>query len=106
MVESFGLRKGEERTHYVEHVDYVSLEIWSELLLIIDGWSLEKKISIEEAKVLRKRVWRRDRTILDTFMALKEHSEHEIISALLASSARRRYFSVIILAQCFKQNEI
>ncbi|KAK4271809.1 hypothetical protein QN277_020444 [Acacia crassicarpa] len=91
-------KKVEERTLDVETVDYMPWEFWSNLLLIIDGWSLEKKISIEEAKVLREKVWKRDRSILHTYMSVKEKSEHEIISAFLATSATSSGLYVVHIA--------
>ncbi|XP_028764808.1 probable starch synthase 4, chloroplastic/amyloplastic [Neltuma alba] len=92
-------RKVEElSTPDVEPADHMPWEFWSQLLLIIDGWSLEKKISIQDAKVLREKVWKRDRCILETFMAVKEQSEDEIISALLATSATSSGLHVVHIA--------
>lgn len=74
-----------------EPVEDMPWEFWSQLLLKIDGWSLEKKISSDDAKLLREKVWKRDRGIRDSYMACKEKGEHEAISAFLrlASSATR-----------------
>lgn len=60
-------------------------EFWSQLLLLIDGWTLEKKISVDDAQLLR------DGRTSDIYMACKELSESETISAYLEllSSATR-----------------
>ncbi|XP_061341204.1 probable starch synthase 4, chloroplastic/amyloplastic isoform X2 [Gastrolobium bilobum] len=64
-------------------VEDMPWEFWSRLLLLIDGWSLEKKISVDEAKLLREKVWKRDRRIRDIYLSCKEQSEDEAISAFL-----------------------
>ncbi|KAJ0018016.1 hypothetical protein Pint_10039 [Pistacia integerrima] len=66
-----------------EPVDDMPWEFWSHLLLMIDGWLLEKNISTSEAKLLREMVWKRDRHIHDAYMAGKEKSEHEAVSTFL-----------------------
>lgn len=53
-------------------------EFWNQLLLLIDGWTLKKKISIDDASLLQK-VWKRDRRISDTYIACKKQSEKEAI---------------------------
>ena len=66
-------------------------EFWSQLLLLIDGWTLENKISVDDASLLREKVWKRDRRISDTYIACKKQTEQEAISAFLGllSSATR-----------------
>lgn len=66
-----------------EPVDDMPWEFWSRLLLIIDGWLLEKKLSSSEAKLLREMVWKRDGLIRDAYMECKEKNEHEAISTFL-----------------------
>jgi starch synthase len=66
-----------------EPVDDMPREFWSRLLLIIDGWLLEKKISADDAKFLREMVWKRDGRIRDAFMACKEKNEREAITTFL-----------------------
>ncbi|KAE8674225.1 putative starch synthase 4 [Hibiscus syriacus] len=58
-------------------------EFWSCLLLTIDGWVLEKKISNSDAKLLRELVWKKDRRICDAYIACKEKNEREVISTFL-----------------------
>ncbi|KAJ9565507.1 hypothetical protein OSB04_001473 [Centaurea solstitialis] len=54
---------------------------WSRLLLMIDGWFLEKKIHVDEAKLLRELAWKKDGRIHDVYMECKEKNEPEIIAA-------------------------
>ncbi|XP_039009101.1 probable starch synthase 4, chloroplastic/amyloplastic isoform X2 [Hibiscus syriacus] len=58
-------------------------EFWSCLLLTIDGWVLEKKISNSDAKLLRELVWKKDRRICDAYIACKEKNEREVVSTFL-----------------------
>ncbi|XP_021904693.1 probable starch synthase 4, chloroplastic/amyloplastic isoform X2 [Carica papaya] len=64
-------------------VDDMPWDFWSRLLLIIDGWLLEKKISTGDATLLREMVWKRDRRVHDVYHSCKEKNEHEAISAFL-----------------------
>lgn len=77
------LKKESKRRAMHEPVEDMPWDFWSRLLLMIDGWSLEKKISIDDAKLLREKVWKRDRHICDMYMACREKSENEAISAFL-----------------------
>ncbi|XVE88345.1 hypothetical protein DITRI_Ditri19aG0062200 [Diplodiscus trichospermus] len=72
-----------------EPVDDMPWEFWSRLLLTIDGWVLEKKISNTDAKLLRELAWKRDRRICDAYMACKEKNEHEIVSTFLRLTTSR-----------------
>lgn len=66
-----------------EPVNDMPWEFWSHLLLIIDGWLLEKKITIDDAKMLREMVRKRDGRIRDAYMACKEKNEREAITTFL-----------------------
>ncbi|GMJ14192.1 ARABIDOPSIS THALIANA STARCH SYNTHASE 4, starch synthase 4, STARCH SYNTHASE 4 [Hibiscus trionum] len=66
-----------------EPVDDMPWEFWSRLLLTIDGWALEKKLSNSDATLLREMVWKRDRRICDVYVACKENMEDEVISSFL-----------------------
>ncbi|GLT50623.1 hypothetical protein SLA2020_240970 [Shorea laevis] len=66
-----------------EPVDNMPWEFWSHLLLIIDGWLLENKISSSDTELLRKMVWKRDRCIYNACLSCKEKNEHETISTFL-----------------------
>ncbi|KAG8385328.1 hypothetical protein BUALT_Bualt03G0031400 [Buddleja alternifolia] len=56
---------------------------WSNLLLMVDGWFIEKKILVDEAKLLREMIWNRDRNVCDAYMSSKEKNEREIIATFL-----------------------
>ncbi|XP_057764052.1 probable starch synthase 4, chloroplastic/amyloplastic isoform X2 [Salvia miltiorrhiza] len=58
-------------------------EFWSNLLLLVDGWFLEKKISVDQVKMLREMIWNRERSICDSYMSMQGKSEREIISTFL-----------------------
>ena len=67
-------------------------EFWSRLLLIIDGWLIEKKISTHDAKLLREMVWKKDGQIRDAYMACKEKNEREAVTTFLRlTSSPTRY---------------
>ncbi|XP_022632992.1 probable starch synthase 4, chloroplastic/amyloplastic isoform X3 [Vigna radiata var. radiata] len=77
------LKEQSKRKALEEPVEDMPWEFWSQLLLLIDGWGIEKKISVDDASLLREKVWRRDRRISETYMAYKKQSEPEAISAFL-----------------------
>lgn len=58
-------------------------EFWSRLLLMVDGWFLEKKISEDDVSLLREMTWKRDARICDTYMTFKEKKESDILAAFL-----------------------
>ncbi|KAG9145652.1 hypothetical protein Leryth_018706 [Lithospermum erythrorhizon] len=64
-------------------VDDMPLAFWSRLLVMIDGWFLEKKISEDHARLLRELTRKRDARICETFMTFKEKKESEILAAFL-----------------------
>lgn len=66
-----------------EPVNDMPWEFWSRLLLKIDGWLLEKKLSSSDAELLREMVWKRDRRIYDASVACTEKNERETISTFL-----------------------
>ncbi|XP_044460720.1 probable starch synthase 4, chloroplastic/amyloplastic [Mangifera indica] len=82
--DTLGSLKEESKNRALDEPLYdMPSEFWSRLLLMIDGWFLEKKISTSEAKLLREMVWKRDRHIHDAYMACQEKNEHEAVSAFL-----------------------
>jgi len=91
------LKEESKRRTVEEPVEDMPWEFWSQLLLLIDGWAIEKKISVDDASLLREKVRRRDRRISETYMAYKEQSEHEAISAFLGLlSSATRYALLIV----------
>ncbi|KAM4112186.1 hypothetical protein ACJW30_05G121800 [Castanea mollissima] len=83
-----------------EPVDDMPSEFWSRLLLVIDGWLLEKKISTHDAKLLREMVWKKEKQICDAYMACKEMNESEAVTTFLrlTSSPTRPGLYVIHIA--------
>ncbi|CAN4080158.1 unnamed protein product [Withania somnifera] len=81
------LKEETKRRALDEPVNDMPREFWSRLLLMIDGWSIEKKISKDDAKLLRELVWKRDGRICDAYMLFKDKSEREIIAAFLRSTS-------------------
>lgn len=77
------LKEESKRRAEDEPVNDMPWEFWSQLLLMIDAWLLEKKISIDDAKYMREMVWKRDGRICDAYMSCKEKKEHEIVSTFL-----------------------
>ncbi|GAB4837266.1 hypothetical protein Ancab_002168 [Ancistrocladus abbreviatus] len=61
-------------------------EFWSHLLLMIDGWFLEQKLSSNDAKMLREMVWKRDQRIRDAYLACKDKNELALAAFLRLTS--------------------
>lgn len=66
-----------------EHVDDRPREFWSRLLLMVDGWLIEKKISSSDGKLLREMVWKKDHQICEAYLACNGKNEHEAIATFL-----------------------
>lgn len=77
------LKEESQKIALNEPVDHMPQEFWSRLLLMIDGWLLENKISADDAKLLREMVWKKDRQIYDTYMACKNKNEHDAMGSFL-----------------------
>lgn len=77
------LKEESQKIALNEPVDHMPQEFWSRLLLKIDGWFLENKISADDAKLLREMVWKKDRQIYDTYMACKNKNEHDVMGSFL-----------------------
>lgn len=58
-------------------------DFWSNLLLSLDGWMLEKKMAFDDAKILRDMAWRRESRIRDAYVQCKDKTEKDIIANLL-----------------------
>lgn len=90
------LREESKRRSNDEPVTDMPWEFWSQILLSMEGWLLEKKISSNDAKLLRELIWKRDVCIHDAYLACKEKSEIESISAFLRlTSSKARYFKIV-----------
>ncbi|KAL6986784.1 starch synthase [Sarracenia purpurea var. burkii] len=66
-----------------EPVNDMPWEFYSHLLFMIDSWFIEKKISTNDAKLLREMVWKRDGRIRNAYMACKGKKEGEAIATIL-----------------------
>ncbi|XP_020577383.1 probable starch synthase 4, chloroplastic/amyloplastic isoform X2 [Phalaenopsis equestris] len=66
-----------------ENVNDMPWEFWSRLLLMVDGWLIEKKISFNDGKLLREMVWKKDHQICDAYLACNGKNEHETIVTFL-----------------------
>lgn len=64
-------------------VDNMPREFWSRLLLMIDGWLLEKKLPADNASLLREMVWKRDGRIYNAYMECKDKNERETLATFL-----------------------
>ncbi|XP_078152009.1 starch synthase 4 isoform X2 [Carex rostrata] len=73
----------EESEKSVRDLKEVSWEFWSFLSLMVDGWLLEKKISVADAEKLRNLVMKRDLYLRETYLSCKGLNESEIIANFL-----------------------
>lgn len=94
------LKEESKKRSLDEPVDDMPWDFWSRLLLIVDGWLLEKKLSSTDAKLLREMVWKRDRRIFDAYMDCKEKNEHETLTTFirLASAPTRSGMHIVHIA--------
>ncbi|KAG8077753.1 hypothetical protein GUJ93_ZPchr0007g3429 [Zizania palustris] len=68
----------------VEHsVTDMPSEFWSHILLMIDGWFLEQKISNTEANILTEMAWKRDDHICEAYFACKGTKESDVMEKFL-----------------------
>ncbi|XP_021722897.1 probable starch synthase 4, chloroplastic/amyloplastic isoform X2 [Chenopodium quinoa] len=75
-------------------------EFWSQMLLMIDGWLLEEKLSSNDADMLREMVWKRDHSVHDAYLECKEMTEREMLAKFLSltSASSRSALHVIHIA--------
>ncbi|KAG2626190.1 hypothetical protein PVAP13_3KG327500 [Panicum virgatum] len=66
--------------HYAEGMPS---EFWSRISLLIDGWSLEKKISNNDANILREMAWKRDNRLREAYLSSGGMAERELIDSFL-----------------------
>ncbi|MCL7050834.1 hypothetical protein MKW94_010957 [Papaver nudicaule] len=95
------LKEESKRKAVDEPVDDLPWIFWSSLLLKIDGWFLEKKISFDDANLLREMAWKRDRRIHNAYMDCKDKSESEVVSTflrLISSESRSTGLHIIHIA--------
>ncbi|WOL11080.1 hypothetical protein Cni_G19841 [Canna indica] len=90
-VKQFGDKIIEESEKKLEEPSLENLpwEFWSRLLVLIDSWLLEKKISPSDAKSLRELTWKKDARIRDTYLACMSKSDHEKLATFLKLTSSR-----------------
>lgn len=77
------LKKESKRRSSDEPVQELPWEFWSNLLLSLDGWMLEKKITIDDAKILRDMAWRRSSQLRDVYVQCQNKNENDVIARLM-----------------------
>lgn len=77
------LKHGKNKQFLDGPVQDLPWDFWSNLLLSIDGWMLEKKMDFDDAKILRDMAWRRESRIRDAYVQCKDKNEKDVIANLL-----------------------
>ncbi|KAL5223414.1 hypothetical protein ABZP36_028127 [Zizania latifolia] len=72
-----------DRTSVEHSVTDMPSEFWSHIVLMIDGWFLERKISNTEANILREMAWKRDDRICEAYFACKGTKESDVMEKFL-----------------------
>ncbi|XXG90522.1 hypothetical protein AAC387_Pa12g2265 [Persea americana] len=91
------LKEESKRRAQDEPVEDMPWEFWSRLLITFDGWLLEKKISSEDAKLLRDLTWKRDARIRDTYFTCKDKGEHETLATFLKLVSSRTWAGLHVI---------
>jgi len=87
--------------HYAEGMPS---EFWSRISLLIDGWSLEKKISINDASMLREMAWKRDNCLREAYLSSRGMEERELIDNFLKMALPgTRYHFLLCQQLCFRK---
>lgn len=97
---SFNKLEGGKRNALVEPADDMPWEFWSRLLLTIDCWLLEKKISPSDAKLLREMAWKRDGQIRDTYLTCKGKNEQDAVEMFLKLILSPTRYYVFLIQYC------
>lgn len=77
------LIKESEKKSMEHYAEGMPSEFWSRISLMIDGWSLEKKISINDANILREMAWKRDNRLREAYLSSRGMAERELIDSFL-----------------------
>ncbi|XP_073108764.1 probable starch synthase 4, chloroplastic/amyloplastic isoform X2 [Elaeis guineensis] len=83
------LKEESMRRSLQQPADDMPWEFWSRLLLTIDGLLLEKKLSSNDAKLLREMAWKRDVQIRDAYLACRGKNDREIVATFLKLTLSR-----------------
>lgn len=95
------LQKDSKKRSQEQFLENLPWEFWSRLLLLIDGWLLEKKISANDAKSLRDMAWKKDSRIRDAYLACESKGEHERLTTFLKLTYTSTRFGFLLLFRCF-----
>lgn len=77
------LIKESEKKSMEHYAEGMPSEFWSRISLLIDGWSLEKKISSNDANTLREMAWKRDNRIREAYLSSRGMKDKELIDSFL-----------------------
>ncbi|KAK8457355.1 hypothetical protein SEVIR_3G171300v4 [Setaria viridis] len=77
------LIKESEKKSMEHYAEGMPSEFWSRISLLIDGWSLEKKISSNDANILREMAWTRDNRLREAYLSSRGMAERELIDSFL-----------------------
>lgn len=58
-------------------------ELWSRISLLIDGWLLEKKISYNDANMLREMAWKRDSRLREAYLSCRGTENGEVMDKFI-----------------------
>ncbi|OEL27726.1 putative starch synthase 4, chloroplastic/amyloplastic [Dichanthelium oligosanthes] len=75
--------KESEKKSMEHYAEGMPSEFWSRISLLIDGWSLEKKISNNDANILREMAWKRDNRLREAYLSSRGMAERELIDSFL-----------------------
>jgi starch synthase len=75
--------KASEKQSLEHYADGLPSEFWSRISLLIDGWSLEKKVSYNDAIILREMAWKRDNRLREAYLSSRGMEEIELMDSFL-----------------------
>ncbi|KAK3138178.1 hypothetical protein QOZ80_5AG0365530 [Eleusine coracana subsp. coracana] len=75
--------KASEKQALEHYAEGMPSEFWSRISLLIDGWSLEKKISYNDADILREMAWKRDNRLREAYLSSRGMEEREMMDSFL-----------------------
>ncbi|KAL6851640.1 hypothetical protein ACP4OV_020204 [Aristida adscensionis] len=73
--------KESEKLSLEHYAEGMPSQFWSRISLLIDGWSLEKKISYSDANMLREMAWKRDNRLREAYLSCRGMEERELIES-------------------------
>ncbi|KAL6851647.1 hypothetical protein ACP4OV_020211 [Aristida adscensionis] len=73
--------KESEKLSLEHYAEGMPSQFWSRISLLIDGWSLEKKISYSDANMLREMAWKRDNRLREAYLSCRGMEERELMES-------------------------